>query len=358
MAGTEFLLIRHAVNDFVKSGKLAGWTPGVHLNEEGRAQAEALGRRLAATRIDALYSSPLERTVETAQAVLAHHPHLSMNLLESIGEVRFGAWQGAELSQLSRRKRWFMVQAFPSRVQFPEGETMRGAQLRAIDAIEALTTQHPRQRVALVSHADVIKLVLAHYMGIHLDLFQRLNISPASLSVVTLGHGRVTIQQMNETSYLPEPKRPTEATVEINGVRALLIDAQGEPGQRVFYWQVHHGEADVTTLDLEKAQALQFAEMTEQLFTESVPLPPADSAEEPTLPLQIPFQIVDSTLFRAGRILLQYDPAKDLVQVSVTELRGADQGKPQTLVVWLTRDQLRVSAAQARAVARQGRDQQ
>jgi len=97
--------------------------------------------------------------------------------------------------------------------------------------------------------------------------------------------------------------------------------------------------------------------MTDQLFTEGVPHMSADSAEEPTFPLQLPFQIVDSTLFRAGRILLQYDQAQDLVSVSVTELLGADQGKPRTLLLWLTRDQLRASAAQARAVARQGRDQ-
>src|SRR5947199_308847 len=92
---TEFLLIRHAVNDFVKTGKLAGWTPEVHLNEDGKAQAAALGVRLANEKIHALYSSPLERTVETAQAVLEHHPDLQLQLLDDIGEVRYGAWQGA-----------------------------------------------------------------------------------------------------------------------------------------------------------------------------------------------------------------------------------------------------------------------
>ncbi|MFN8418445.1 MAG: histidine phosphatase family protein [Anaerolineae bacterium] len=110
---TEFLLIRHAVNDYVKTGKLAGWTPGVHLNDEGRAQAVALGQRLASTKIDALYASPLERTVETAQAVLEHHPDLTLQLLEEVGEVRYGDWQGAELNKLYRRKQWLMVQAFP-----------------------------------------------------------------------------------------------------------------------------------------------------------------------------------------------------------------------------------------------------
>src|SRR5450631_1234010 len=110
---TELLLIRHAVNDFVKTGKLAGWTPEVHLNAEGRAQAQALGLRLATTKITALYASPLERTVETAQAVLAHHPMLSLQLLDDIGEVRYGDWQGAEISKLTQRKLWPIVQTFP-----------------------------------------------------------------------------------------------------------------------------------------------------------------------------------------------------------------------------------------------------
>src|SRR5258706_16030949 len=156
---TELLLIRHAVNDFVKTGKLAGWTPEVHLNEEGKAQAAALGLRLAKTKIDAIYTSPLERTVETAQAVIAHQPNLELQYLEAVGEVRYGAWQGAELSKLYQRKVWHMVQFTPSRVQFHGGETIREAQFRAVNAIEALIEKHPRQTVAVVSHSDMIKLV-------------------------------------------------------------------------------------------------------------------------------------------------------------------------------------------------------
>src|SRR5437764_5681401 len=133
---TQLLLIRHAVNDYVKTNRLAGWTPGVHLNEEGLAQAAALGLRLASARIHAIYSSPLERTVETAQAVLEHHPELQLQLMDTIGEVRYGAWQGEEISKLAQRKLWRVVQAFPSRVRFPDGESMREAQMRAINALE------------------------------------------------------------------------------------------------------------------------------------------------------------------------------------------------------------------------------
>ena len=97
---TTFLLIRHAVNDWVKTGKLAGWTPGVHLNEDGQAQAAALGQRLADRPLKAIYASPLERTMETAQAIAAHHDGLAVQSLEAVGEVRYGRWQGAVLNQL------------------------------------------------------------------------------------------------------------------------------------------------------------------------------------------------------------------------------------------------------------------
>jgi probable phosphomutase (TIGR03848 family) len=204
---TEFLLIRHAVNDFVKTNRLAGWTPEVHLNEEGHAQAAALGLRLASKRIDVIYSSPLERTVETAQAVIEHHPDLQLQLLEDIGEVKYGDWTGMEIRKLAQRKMWRVIQVFPSRAAFPNGETMRGAQMRIVNALEALAAKHPRETVAVVTHADLIKMVLAHYLGMHLDLFQRIDVSPASLSIIHFSAGRPTIAQINETSYLPKPQK-------------------------------------------------------------------------------------------------------------------------------------------------------
>src|SRR5215510_5296497 len=103
---TEFLLIRHAVNDFVKTGKLAGWTPEVHLNEEGKAQAEALGKRLADAPLHMIYTSPLERTMETAAAIHQHHVNIALVQDEQIGEVRYGDWQGKEIAALTKRKMW------------------------------------------------------------------------------------------------------------------------------------------------------------------------------------------------------------------------------------------------------------
>jgi probable phosphoglycerate mutase len=200
---TEFLLIRHAINDWVKTGRLAGWTPGVHLNPDGQKQAQALGEHLAGTPLNRIYSSPLERAVETAEAIAIHHPNLTVQLLDGVGEVRYGDWQGARLDKLRKEALWETVQNTPSRVHFPNGETIRQAQARAIDALEGLVNQYPNQRVVVVSHSDVIKLVIAHYIGAHIDLFQRIEISPASTSIIWLGTGRPFIRRVNDTSYLP-----------------------------------------------------------------------------------------------------------------------------------------------------------
>jgi probable phosphoglycerate mutase len=199
---TQFLLIRHAVNDFVKTHKLAGWTPGVHLSEEGRAQAEALGKRLAHVPIHHLYASPLERTMETAEFIQQHHPGLEISHNDGIGEVRYGDWEGKTIPDLARRKMWGVVQEYPSRARFPNGETMRGVQNRVVDAIEELAHIHPRATVAIVFHADLIKMVMAHYLGIHLDNFQRIVISPASISTLVLGHSRPFIANMNDTAHV------------------------------------------------------------------------------------------------------------------------------------------------------------
>ncbi len=204
---THILLIRHAVNDFVKTGKLAGWTPGVHLNDEGKAQAEALGKRLAEATLDVLYSSPLERTMETAEAIRQHHPHLTIQQNSEIGEVQYGDWQGMEISKLVGRKMWQVVQQYPSRAEFPGGETMRGAQTRAVNAIEALVTAHPRQTVVVVSHADIIKMILAHFLGMHLDEFQRIVIAPASISSLSLGFGRPYVGTMNDVAHITQMER-------------------------------------------------------------------------------------------------------------------------------------------------------
>lgn len=204
---TTILLIRHAVNDFVNTGKLAGWTPGVHLNQAGQAQAAALGRRLAAVPIHHLYASPIDRTMETAKAIAQHHPQLRIEANTDIGEVRYGDWEGKRIQDLRQRKMWALVQEYPSRARFPNGETMRGAQTRTVNAIEELAQKHPSQMIALVFHADLIKMTLAHYLGMHLDVFQRIAVSPASISILRLGHSRPLVIAMNDTAHVQELKQ-------------------------------------------------------------------------------------------------------------------------------------------------------
>lgn len=210
----QFLLVRHAINEWVKTGKLAGWTPGVHLNEDGKKQAEALGQRLSKEKLTAIYSSPLERTMETAAAIAQHHPNLTVIEAEGIGEVRYGKWEGKKIKKLAKKKKWQVVQHVPSRMTFPKGESMRGTQMRAVDTIEQLYAQYKDDKAAkvvLVFHADLIKMVVAHYLGVHLDLFQRIVISPASITRLLLDEGRPFLATVNDTSHNPPlPKAEPE----------------------------------------------------------------------------------------------------------------------------------------------------
>ena len=203
---TRFLLVRHAINEWVRTGKLAGWTPEVHLNDEGRVQAQALGERLASAKLEAIYSSPLVRCVETAEEIAKHHENIEVRLDDGIGEVHYGEWQGEKLRRLAQRKEWYTVQHFPTRMNFPAGESMRGAQARAVDTIERLRMIHPKGTVVVAGHSDVIKMILAHYLGMHLDMFQRIAVSPASLSILALGSNRPMIENINDTSHISSSK--------------------------------------------------------------------------------------------------------------------------------------------------------
>ena len=198
---TCLLLIRHATNDLQKDGVLAGWTPGVHLNQTGRAQAEALAQRLASVEIEAIYTSPLERTRETAEIVAAPH-ELPVITRDGLGEVRFGRWTGESLEKLRRRRLWRAVQFAPSSARFPGGESFYEMQTRIVTELEELRGKHPKQTIAAVSHADVIKAAVAHYAGVHLDLFQRLIISPASLTVLVLDGPVPHLVCVNDTGHL------------------------------------------------------------------------------------------------------------------------------------------------------------
>ncbi len=196
------VLVRHATT--ATTGKrLGGWTPGVHLDEAGREQARATADRLGGLPLAAVYASPLERTQETARAVAKAHG-LRVRTRRGIGEVDYGDWTDQPLGTLRRRKLWATIQATPSRVTFPGGESIRGAQARAVDTIEDLAAVHEGEVIAAVSHADIIKAVLAHFLGMGLDTFQRLVVEPASVSVVHLPTGGAPmVLGCNTTTSLP-----------------------------------------------------------------------------------------------------------------------------------------------------------
>lgn len=194
---TTIYLIRHGENDFMRQRRLAGWLPAVHLNDRGRAQAEALVPVFEGVRLGAIYSSPLERAVETA-GPLARACGLSVQRRAALGEIHYGRWQGQPLSRLRRLKIWAQVQSTPSLVTIPEGESFRQAQARIVEQLERLRAEQSGA-VACFSHADPIKLALAHYLGQPLDLFQRLTIEPASVSTLTFVDGRVRLLGLNDT---------------------------------------------------------------------------------------------------------------------------------------------------------------
>ncbi len=198
---TTLILIRHATNDWVKKGLLAGWTPGVHLNEQGRAQAQAAGQRLAEIELEAVYSSPLERAFETAEAVAQPHG-LTVQVRQGIGEVHYGEWNGQPLRKLAKKPLWVSVQVYPSGTRFPGGESIGEMQARVVAALDEIRAAHPQGIVAAVAHADVIKAALAYYIGVPLDLFQRLVISPASLNVVHFSHFGPRLLRLNDTGEL------------------------------------------------------------------------------------------------------------------------------------------------------------
>ncbi len=206
---TTVILVRHGENDWVTTGKLPGWTPGIHLNKHGRKQARATGHRLQKThpRIKAIYASPLERTRETAQALAkAIQPARRIITNRAIGEIDVGDWAGKKIKKLRRHPLWPVIQFSPSRAQFPNGETFFEAQARAVAAIDRLVKKHPSETIVLVSHADIIKLAVAHYLGIHLDLFQRLGLAPASITIIRFYQGRPFIEVVNDTAHLPAQK--------------------------------------------------------------------------------------------------------------------------------------------------------
>jgi probable phosphomutase (TIGR03848 family) len=212
------LMVRHGRSTANSSGLLAGWTPGIELDEAGQQQASALAERTAGVRLDRVVVSPLERCRQTAQPVLDRHG-LTGVVEPRLGEARYGDWTNRPLKDLARTRLWRVVQDHPSAAVFPgpDGESMAALQARAVAAVR----DHDRevQDAAgdagvwmAVSHGDVIKAVLADALGMHLDLFQRIVVDPGSVSIIRYTERRPFVLRTNDTAgsleWLRARRRP------------------------------------------------------------------------------------------------------------------------------------------------------
>ncbi len=217
------LLVRHGRTTANADGVLAGRAGGVALDQIGRDQATLTGRRLAVVPLVGVVSSPLERCLQTAQLILDRQSGSPATPVEEgITECDYGQWQGRALGDLAKEDLWSVVQSQPSAVMFPGGESMPAMQARSVAAIRrldaAFEAQHgPGAVWVAVSHGDIIKSILADALGMHLDLFQRINVGPASVSIVRYGASRPSVYATNtdagDLSWLGAGAPPADAPV-------------------------------------------------------------------------------------------------------------------------------------------------
>jgi len=201
---TLLLLVRHGQTP-TTGDRLPGRARGLHLSDEGRAQAQAVGERIAALpKVDAVYASPLERTRETAAPIGAA---LGLDVLadEGLVELDVGEWTGMELKAAYKRPEWATIQRYPSGFTFPGGESFLAMQSRVVATVDRLRAAHPGQTIVAVSHADPIRALVAHAMGTHLDLFQRIVVSPCSLTAIAFGDGGPLVLTVNVTGPAAAP---------------------------------------------------------------------------------------------------------------------------------------------------------
>ncbi len=214
-APTRLVLVRHAVTEHT-GPLLSGRMPGIDLSDKGVEQAEATAKRLANLPVGVIYASPIERTTQTAHRIAAHHG-LDVVPLPGVIEADYGEWTGGKIAELAKTDTWKVVQAAPSRARFPGGETITEMQARTVAALDAVVAAHPNTTIVVVSHADPIKSAIAHYTGVHLDLFQRVHVSPASVTVFDFHTYGVMMVKCNDTGGLddllpPEESAPTASS--------------------------------------------------------------------------------------------------------------------------------------------------
>jgi probable phosphomutase (TIGR03848 family)/uncharacterized repeat protein (TIGR03847 family) len=379
---TILLLIRHASNDFIKEGRLAGRTPGVHINAQGQREADDMARRTAHIPIEAIYSSPLERAIDTANAVASCH-NLPVQIVEGLLEGHAGDWTGKKLSELNTTETWKLIQTKPIGVKLPGGESIDEVQLRMVAAVEDIRKRHPDGIVAIVSHADPLKSVVAHYLNWDLNNFQRIAINPASVTVISVDDKGAALLRSNDTGPLPKFEKPkpekktdesetkpetstksepeqketqkmAEANIvfDLNPVSRVTVGAMGEPGQRTFFLQGRQGSTMVS-LVTEKEQMNSLAQGVTDLLTrlgERSDAPTDVSAYELTLEQPV------EPLFRIGQLGLGYDQETDLLVIVAYAIPEEDDQEMVDVVrFWATRDQMRALSRHVAEVAAGGR---
>lgn len=370
---TILLLIRHASNDFIKDGRLAGRTPGVHINAQGQREAAELAQRTAHIPLEAIYSSPLERATDTANALAACHK-LPVQIIAGLLEGDAGEWTGKKISELNTTETWKQIQTKPIGVKLPGGESIDEVQTRMVAAIEVIRQKHPDGIVAVVSHADPLKSVVAHYLNWDLNNFQRIAISPASVTVLSVDEKGAALLRSNDTGPLPKFEKPkpaqpdsqeqpaekkdepkmAEANIvhDLNPVSRITVGALGEPGQRTFFLQAQQGRT-VVSLVTEKEQMISLAQGITDLLTRL-----GERAEAPPQVTDYELQLLEPVepLFRIGQLGLGYDQENDLLVIVAYELpETQDQPILDVVRVWATRDQMRAMAHHVGKVAASGR---
>ncbi|MFD3438729.1 histidine phosphatase family protein [Streptomyces sp. NPDC058685] len=198
------ILVRHGRSTANTAGVLAGWTPGVHLDERGSAQAAALPARIADVPLAAAVSSPLERCEQTLRPLLDARPGLELQTDERIGECHYGDWSGRKLKELADEPLMEVVQQHPSAAAFPGGESMRAMQARAVDAVRdwnaRVAEAHGEDATyVMCSHGDIIKALVADALGMHLDLFQRIHVEPCSVTAIRYTRTRPFLLRLGDT---------------------------------------------------------------------------------------------------------------------------------------------------------------
>jgi probable phosphomutase (TIGR03848 family) len=199
------LLIRHGENDYLVKNRMPGRTPGIHLNVRGREQAAELARTLSHLPIRAIYSSPLERAVETAEP-LAQSLGLGIQLHPDLADTDVGDWAGRSWKSLNRTSLWKVIQETPSQFQFPGGESFVQVQERVVRTMNTIASAYADEYIAVVFHADPIKLAVAHYLGLSLDNFQRLTAQAGSVTIIKKDGSAVKLLALNLIPPFSFPK--------------------------------------------------------------------------------------------------------------------------------------------------------